>query len=41
MYVSRFVNREDVDFDTVDDYEPLQEWELVQDSQQVFEYSTR
>lgn len=35
-----YINREDVDFDTVEGYTATQEWELVQ-SPDVVEYQTR
>ncbi|KAL1914760.1 uncharacterized protein VTP21DRAFT_8018 [Calcarisporiella thermophila] len=36
-----FINREDVDFDVADTYDPVQEWELVQNTDEVAEYPTR
>jgi hypothetical protein len=39
--MARFTNREDLDFDNIEDHKPIQEWELVRDSNEVIEYSTR
>ena len=38
-----WINREDVDFDVVEGMEPVQEWELVEESpdHDVIEYPTR
>ncbi|KAF7727080.1 hypothetical protein EC973_008043 [Apophysomyces ossiformis] len=36
-----FINRDDVDFDVVESYSPIQTWELVEGSDEVVEYSTR
>ncbi|KAI9264837.1 galactose-binding domain-like protein [Sporodiniella umbellata] len=36
-----FINREDVDFDVAESYRPIQEFELVQSSNEVVEYGTR
>lgn len=37
----RFINRDDVDFDVVESYTPVQTWELVEGSDDVVEYATR
>ncbi|CAO3660324.1 unnamed protein product [Rhizopus stolonifer] len=36
-----FINREDVDFDVAESYSPVQEFELVQASNDVVEYGVR
>lgn len=36
-----WINREDVDFDSVGGMEPLQEWDCMVDSDEVVEYQTR
>ncbi|KAG0180230.1 hypothetical protein DFQ29_001007 [Apophysomyces sp. BC1021] len=36
-----FINRDDVDFDVVESYSPIQTWDLVQGSDEVIEYGTR
>ncbi|OZJ02211.1 hypothetical protein BZG36_04714 [Bifiguratus adelaidae] len=36
-----FINRDDVDFDSVESFQSTQEWELVQSSTEVVEYGTR
>lgn len=38
---SRFINRDDVDFDVAESYTPVQTWELVEGSDDVLEYATR
>lgn len=37
----RFINREDVDFDAAESYTPVQEFDLVQGSNEVIEYTTK
>ncbi|KAI7878320.1 DUF1000-domain-containing protein [Lichtheimia hyalospora FSU 10163] len=39
--VKVFINRDDVDFDVVESYTPVQTWELVEGSDDVVEYATR
>ncbi|CAO3599888.1 unnamed protein product [Absidia cylindrospora] len=36
-----FINRDDMDFDAAESYTPTQEWELVQQHDEVVEYGTR
>lgn len=36
-----FINRDDVDFDTADSYTPVQEFDLVEGSNNVIEYGVR
>ncbi|RCH86983.1 hypothetical protein CU097_006287 [Rhizopus azygosporus] len=36
-----FINREDVDFDAAESYTPVQEFDLVQGSNEVIEYTTK
>ncbi|CEG81475.1 hypothetical protein RMATCC62417_15674 [Rhizopus microsporus] len=39
--VKVFINREDVDFDAAESYTPVQEFDLVQGSNEVIEYTTK
>ncbi|EGD76365.1 hypothetical protein PTSG_11684 [Salpingoeca rosetta] len=40
-HVAAFINRDDIDFDNVEDLEPVQEWDLVEDADGEQEYETR
>ncbi|KAI8055712.1 PITH domain-containing protein [Syncephalis plumigaleata] len=39
--LSVFVNRDDIDFDTVNDTEATQTWELARNADDICEYNTR
>eukprot|EP00055_Hartaetosiga_balthica_P013254 m.67163 g.67163 ORF g.67163 m.67163 type:complete len:224 (-) comp8208_c0_seq1:1584-2255(-) len=40
-HMKAFINREDIDFDNVEDMEALQEWDMVEDLSGEMEYETR
>lgn len=41
LFVNRFINRDDIDFDAADSYTPTQEFELVEGTNEVVEYGTK
>lgn len=41
LFIIRFINRDDVDFDAAESYTPTQEFDLVEGSNDVVEYGTR